>query len=164
MMHEGLPLGPISLKDQRRFWAKVQIDPGPDGCWLWLGSTDPNNGYGKFRIGCRVTTAHRVAAAIKYKRLAAGETVDHCCINRMCVRPDHLKTATHAENSDDGRYRKANGHTSSTRPRCRKCGLELEKSKDGRWVACDECNELEANPDDSYDALAAMAQDDDIPI
>lgn len=57
-------------------------------CWLWMAALD-RDGYGKFGGG----RAHRFAIS------ATGESVDHLCCNRRCVRPDHLEEVSARTNT-----------------------------------------------------------------
>ncbi|PSJ29819.1 HNH endonuclease [Streptosporangium nondiastaticum] len=63
------------------------------GCWTWTGSVKPN-GYGQFRVGKRVRTAHRVAYELAHGEIPDGLVIDHLCRRRDCVRPDHLEAVT----------------------------------------------------------------------
>lgn len=90
----------------RRFWPKVRKSKKPDGCWIWRGSQQVK-GYGNFRIGRRVFTAHRVALALVTGQQGIG--LDAChrpgC-SRLCVRAtngkdSHLTWKTHYENCQE---------------------------------------------------------------
>lgn len=85
---------------ERRFWAKVKIDP--NGCWLWQGSTkgDGNN-YGQFGFCGKVSAAHRVSYELHYGPFDKALHVLHRCDCPPCVRPDHLFLGTHLDNMLD---------------------------------------------------------------
>jgi len=90
-----------SWTDEKRkwsFWSKVI--QGPNGCWLWIGSTR-KNGYGSLtrKKGTGVTsTVHRFSYTELVGPIPEGHEVDHLCGVRNCVRPEHLEAVTIQEN------------------------------------------------------------------
>lgn len=72
------------------------------GCWEWLGATN-NCGYGFIRDETRYTgtmiTVHRVMARHIGIDIDKNE-IQHTCLNRKCVNPDHLTTGTAQDRSD----------------------------------------------------------------
>jgi hypothetical protein len=74
-----------------------RIDASAD-CWLWTGPRTAN-GYGrcKARSHLREQLAHRAV----YQALVGdpGESLDHLCLNKLCVNPDHLERVTIAVNT-----------------------------------------------------------------
>ena len=87
------------------FWAKVSKG---DGCWLWIASIKPRNGYGHLRVGNRDYNAHRYSYVLAYGEIPKGMEVMHICDVPHCVNPAHLKLGTHDENMADC---KAKGRT-----------------------------------------------------
>lgn len=87
-------------RDQERFWDKVNKQ-GDGGCWLWTGATA--NGYGYFRLGCKVVPAHRVAYVWLRGDIPDGMDLDHLCRCRCCVNPSHLEPVSRSENTKRGR-------------------------------------------------------------
>ncbi len=105
-----------------RLWSRVDMDAGPDGCWLWRGSVNAG-GYGQIRRepGGNVvrgvkTTVHRVAWELTRGPIPDGMHVCHVCDNPRCVNPSHLWLGTHAENLRDMKVkgRAARGDRSGT--------------------------------------------------
>ena len=106
------PAGIFTNEEERRrrgqmdkFWAKVEKS---DGCWTWTGAMRPN-GYGQFMFDGYPWKAHRMAWTLTNGKIPAGKVIAHACDNRRCVRPDHLRAWTQAENLQDmhrkGRYK-----------------------------------------------------------
>ncbi len=79
-----------------RFDAKVRKS---DTCWRWIGGLQ-TNGYGSFGAGGGASMlAHRFAWERAVGPIPDGLTIDHLCMNKRCVRPDHLEVVTAEENS-----------------------------------------------------------------
>jgi hypothetical protein len=88
---------------EERFWAKVDRDTDPDGCWLWIASRDTRN-YGMIGALGRVYRAHRVSYELAHGvALTPAQVVLHRCDNPPCVRPDHLSVGTQGDNLADMR-------------------------------------------------------------
>lgn len=98
----GKPLRPLDVRSTKdpvtRFWGLVEKTPE---CWLWTGA-DNGNGHGKFcDAGGHLVYAHRFSFELANGEIPTGLEVDHICRVRNCVRPDHLRLATHKENSEN---------------------------------------------------------------
>lgn len=121
------------LPDEHRF-ALMVIRDLESGCWLWTGAT--TGGYGKFTYRRRAARAHRVSYELHRGRLAGDVHLDHLCLNKRCVNPDHLDPVTQQENTrrwavtithcpQGHPYDEANTYVRSTRLRgkreCRTC-------------------------------------------
>jgi hypothetical protein len=88
----------------RRFWEKVDVR-SPDECWPWTGGVNAD-GYGRFRVQCQLTSAHRLAytlvhGTIPESNTPGGSVIMHSCDNPRCVNPFHLDLGTHRTNSVD---------------------------------------------------------------
>lgn len=73
-------------------------DLGP--CWDWTGTLNAQ-GYGvvsRQMFGSRLV--HRVAFMLHHGRVIEADLMHHCD-NPKCLRPSHLREATHAENMAD---------------------------------------------------------------
>ena len=76
------------------------------GCWIWMGGRD-HRGYGRFRYDGRSQLAHRWAYERAWSEhgwkegwalLTPELELDHTCVNRWCVNPEHLEPVSHADN------------------------------------------------------------------
>lgn len=98
---------PIPAELRTRFWAKVRKT---DTCWYWEGKRFGVTDYGAFNMcvqswrgpAWRPESAHRVAMELTTGRpIPSGLHVLHSCDIRWCVRPDHLRLGTDADNKSD---------------------------------------------------------------
>lgn len=86
------PGGIHSAAVAERFWAKVDKTPGqgPGGdCWEW-GAAKHRNGYGQFKAGAHMGSAHRVCFELTKGPIPKGVMVGRTCDNIGCVNPTHL--------------------------------------------------------------------------
>lgn len=68
-------------------------------CWEWAGATN-SKGYGSIGVGNRKTAlTHRRAYELLAGKIPAGDTVDHLCLNMICLNTDHHELVSRAENS-----------------------------------------------------------------
>lgn len=82
--------------NELRFWAKVEKEYGPGGCWNWTAALA--NGYGAFGVDGITNRAHRVAWKLLRGDIPSSVVLDHLCENKSCVNPDHLDPTSNAEN------------------------------------------------------------------
>lgn len=114
------------LRTINRYWSKV--DKTAD-CWIWTGEKN-NMGYGRFEMwtGKRDRErlqAHRFALILAGRMLGDDDVVLHTCDNPPCVRPDHLRIGTQAENLQDAQEKgrtNLDGFFRSHEKTCPSCG------------------------------------------
>lgn len=92
---------------EERFWSKVDKT---GECWLWTGACEPT-GYGRFGHGGKVVRVHRLAFEWASGEIPDGMHIDHRCHHRNCVRPEHLRLATNAQNHQNRRGANSNNAT-----------------------------------------------------
>ena len=69
-----------------------------DGCWEWTAAK-MRAGYGELSInGKGGQYAHRELYEYMVGPIPDELELDHLCMNKSCVRPDHLEPVTHKEN------------------------------------------------------------------
>lgn len=71
-------------------------------CWEWTGQL--NHGYGRAHMHGRLMSAHVAIWELLVGPVPDGLELDHLCLNRRCVNPDHLEPVTRGENMRRTRY------------------------------------------------------------
>ena len=102
------PTGPAASggRAQRllaRIYERVEVQPGPDGCHLWLGSdsgTGRGGGYGRLRVDGETMAVHIVAWVCRHGPKPRKKQIDHTCSQRRCVRDSHHELVTHKKNQE----------------------------------------------------------------
>jgi hypothetical protein len=85
--------------------ALAEVDP-ETGCWVWTGYT--KRGYPVHRspkVGA--VRVHRLVLEAKLGHELGVNQAHHACANRACINPDHLQSATQAENTAEMLQRRA---------------------------------------------------------
>jgi hypothetical protein len=75
----------------------LYVEGAPEECWLWEGTVDPSNGYGRY--GKR--RAHVVACEAAHGPKPGKGGVRHSCDVKLCVNPRHLQWGTQSQNCRD---------------------------------------------------------------
>jgi len=119
----------IPLKD--RFDKKWQID-AESGCWVWHGAVHIH-GYGKIFVDGQLKPAHRVGWELYVGKIPAAMHLDHKCLRKCCVNPNHLEPVSNVENI---RRRNLRGHTYRQLPSLRvpRHKPTLRERFDAKWV------------------------------
>jgi len=111
-----------------RVLQRTKIPTDKSKCWVWTGPVN-NAGYGLIKGDTRegdpkMVTVHRVMARHKGLQIKRKE-VQHVCLNKACVNPEHLVLGT-----PQTRYDRL----------AKKYGKNFQKPKNP-YVVCDFCNE-----------------------
>lgn len=81
-----------------RFWRYVEVEPEPDGCWIWTGAK--RRYYGAIGMGGR-TGRSQFAHIISYEHYVGpvpeGKRLGNLCGRSLCVKPEHWQPMTHKE-------------------------------------------------------------------
>ena len=92
-VHGSINLPPLPT-ELDRYWSYVDKT---GSCWNWTG-TGNGRGYGFFAVKGRNVQVHRYAYKLARGEIPDGLTIDHLCMNKLCVNPDHLEAVTNGEN------------------------------------------------------------------
>lgn len=97
----ALPIPELTESHIEDFWSRVNKS---DHCWSWTGRiTDKGYGLARYTINGKRhgIRAHRLAYELTNGTIPTDMQVDHLCHNRSCVRPAHLRVATHKQNQEN---------------------------------------------------------------
>jgi len=115
---------PPSVAD--RLKGKCALDS--NGCWVWSGQVG-NSGYGKYSS---TGLAHRVSYETFVGPIPDGLTIDHLCLNKMCINPAHLEPVTSAENARRRDVHHGIGSAKTHCPQGHEYSLENTRHSNGR--------------------------------
>lgn len=87
-------------------YIRTRVTVTANGCWEWSGSRYPT-GYGKSKKSVGAGYAHRASHEAFIGAIPDGLQIDHLCMNKPCVNPDHLQAVTPSVN-----VRRAPNHAS----------------------------------------------------
>lgn len=73
------------------------VDKLDGPCWIWSGAIN-HKGYGHIYIDGVTRRAHRVAYERLVGPIASGLHLDHLCLTKRCINPDHLEPVTNQVN------------------------------------------------------------------
>ena len=91
----------LTDKNLTRFWNYVDKT---DNCWNWTAALN-TYGYGCFWWDKKQHQSHRISWLIAYGSFPA-DCLLHICDNPKCVKPDHLKEGSQADNMADKKHKR----------------------------------------------------------
>lgn len=120
-----------------RFFDRVFFEPNT-GCWLFDGSQSPD-GYAYFYVADRkMKVAHKFLYEREVEPVPDGMELDHLCLVRCCVNPQHLEVVTHAENVRRAQVRNYNRNKTHCRRGHPYSGYNLTVTSNGER-SCKTC-------------------------
>lgn len=125
------------------FTAKTITPPTP--CVIWTGAVN-SKGYPCYAVEGWSTLAHRIAYEAARGPIPEGMTIDHLCLVKRCVNPDHLEVVARSENTRrqwrkpgqcpqghfytaENTLTRTNKQTGHTQRECKTCKRESQR----RW-------------------------------
>lgn len=88
--------------EHERFLSKIKCFQSKE-CWEWTAGFG-NHGYGRFNVKGQTFLAHRISYTIFKGQIGNGLVIDHTCMNRKCVNPDHLRQVTRRVNNIENSF------------------------------------------------------------
>lgn len=143
----GKPTGALDADEAtiERFFAKVDMDSSPKGCWLWTAYCHPDTGSGSF-----VVAKPRKVAASRWswefhnqQEIPPGLEVRKECRTANCVNPEHLRLVSRKQNVAATAEYHDYGRTEREKTHCPKgheyVGENVRVSQNG-WRFCRTCH------------------------
>jgi hypothetical protein len=105
---DHLPL-PCNAEIQAKLLTNFVEEAGPleTKCWIWQGTMDGSNGYGRVKYRGSPYGAHRLAYRNLVGPFDEEMLICHHCDVPACIRPEHLYVGTQKENVNDREERVA---------------------------------------------------------
>lgn len=144
----ALKFNPIpKFNDHERFLAKINVVES--GCWEWQGYTN-KFGYGTMAITGKMYSTkkyyvHRISYSIFKKEIDEGLDIDHICINKKCVNPEHLREVTRKINLTENISGKSAPFLRRAMTECKRGHLYIDGSfyaRKDRGRECKECSAI----------------------
>jgi hypothetical protein len=88
-----MPITGVNWDDPQQFWAWVDRETSPDGCWPWKGSKG-SDGTGSFYSHGKSYLAHRRVYELSYGAIPPGGWVNRTCLVTNCCNPKCLVLTT----------------------------------------------------------------------
>lgn len=89
----------VKLSYEQRLLSRFETDE-QTGCWTWTGTRMITAGYGQIGRNGDNLPAHRAMWEHFKGPIPEGLVIDHLCLNRLCVNPDHLEVVTYSVNNE----------------------------------------------------------------
>lgn len=156
-----MPRGQRGWSTKERFETLYMHNHDTD-CWIWQGGKN-NIGYGMFRDGKKMRTAHRVSYELfNRQKIPKYMCVCHSCDQPLCVNPDHLWLGTMKDNMQDMASKgRANPWGGATRKgikqplrSCKVCGVIKPANTIGRYHN-DKCKNVAVSINTIYNGQAS---------
>jgi len=102
-------------------------------CWIWTASSGGGD-YPKFSVDGRLVGAYRWSYEHFVGPIPDGLSIDHKCLVRRCVNPEHLRPATRREQHENLSGASSNSKSGIRGVRWTKNGWEANVKVDGEVV------------------------------
>jgi len=106
----------MTARDVARLLLRVRKGPG---CWEWEGAHN-SKGYGNFTLKKdgrhRWVGAHRAVYEVLRGPIPEDHEIDHLCLNKGCVNPQHMEPVPREGRINSVRYQAAKTHCPQGHP------------------------------------------------